>query len=293
MRPGTTISLPHTATAGALLTALSDLQRQRLAERIDVLNCQGVEPGDTWQVAVSHQRRADLPGYELTEDEQKVMERTAQQVLEQAPEQRSSARSHVHPISLGFISEAESSDSETTGTAEDSVPYEEELVADERLQFGPERPETASNPLLILQQSRQHLPHPSGLSQAARAANGEASTSDTDPQEAMAQSILDTARQVIDSAIAGGAEPDAEGIFRAENTTYAVTLRPDGVMRVENRQTGGITVGDETGVKVADGLTITDQQTWQSICQLSEAEHQQEQAQRIPNRQQRSPDLEL
>ena len=74
---------------------------------------------------------------------------------------------------------------------------------------------------------------------------------------------------------------------------YAVTLRPDGVMRVENRQTGGITVGDETGVKVADGLTITDQQTWQSIRQLSEAEHQQEQAQQTPNRQQRSPDLEL
>ncbi|MGP1384035.1 MAG: hypothetical protein ACTS2F_10785 [Thainema sp.] len=293
MRPGTTISLPNTTTAGALLTALSDLQRQRLAERIDVLNCQGVEPGDTWQVAVSHQRRADLPGYELTEDEQKVMERTAQQVSGQAPEQSLSVRSHVHPISLGFISEAESSDSETTGTAEDSVPYDEELVADERLQFGPERSETATHPLRIIQQSRQHSLHPSGLSPAARAADGEASPSDTDPQEAMAQSILDHAGQVIDSAIARGAEPDAEGIFRAENTMYAVTLQPDGVMWVENRQTGGITIGDETGVKVADGLTITDQQTWQSIRQLSEAEHQQEQAQRTPNRQQRSPDLEL
>jgi len=57
-------------------------------------------------------------------------------------------------------------------------------------------------------------------------------------------------------------------------------------------QTGGIVIGDETGIRKASGLTVSDQQAWRSFRQLSDADRQQEQAQRAPERQHRS-DLEL
>jgi len=274
VQPGTLIPPSKSQSAGALLSALGDCQRQRFTDRLETLTHQGVEPGDAWQVAASHQRQADLPRYELTAAEQEAMNRTARTLSGERPEPESVTDTRRSLPGLG------ASDAETDGTAEGGAPLKDEPLADEP-SSDQEFPETVEPPPVVQGWGSRNQSNPAPISD-----------SDADAQTELAQSILDNARQVIDSAIAAGAVADAEGTLRAENPTHAATLGPEGVMRVENRQTGGIVIGDETGIREAKGLTISDQQAWRSFHQLSDADRQQEQAQRAPERQHRS-DLEL
>ena len=275
MQPGTLIPPSKPQSAGALLSALGDCQRQRLTDRLAALTHQGVEPGDAWQVAASHQRQADLPRYELTASEQEAMDRIARTLSGERPEPESVSDPRRSLPGLGV------SDAETDGTAEGGAPLKDEPLADEQSQSDQAIPVAVEPPPVVQGWGSRNQSNPAPISD-----------SDADAQTDLAQSILDNARQVIDHAIASGAVADAEGTLRAENLTHAATLGPDGVMRVENRQTGGIAIGDETGIREAKGLTGSDQQAWRSFRQLSDAERQQEQAQRAPERQHRS-DLEL
>ena len=275
MQPGTLIPPSKPQSAGALLSALGDCQRQRFTDRLETLTHQGVEPGDAWQVAVSHQRQADLPRYELTAAEQEVMDRTARTLSGERPEPESVSDPRRSLLGLG------AADAGTDGTAEGGAPLKDEPRIDEPSLSDQEFPETVE-PLPVVQ----------GWGSRNQSNPAPIRDSDADAQTELAQSILDNARQVIDHAISAGAVTDAEGTLRAENPTHAATLGPEGVMRVENRQTGGIAIGDETGIREAKGLTDSDQQAWRSFRQLGDADRQQEQAQRAPERQHRS-DLEL
>jgi hypothetical protein len=242
---------------------------------LETLTHQGVEPGDAWQVAASHQRQADLPRYELTAAEQEAMNRTARTLSGESPEPETANEISRNWSGLG------AADAETDGTAEGGAPLKDEPLADEPSQSDQEFPDAVEPPPVVQGWGSRNQSHPAPITD-----------SDADAQTELAQSILDNARQVIDHAIASGAVADAEGTLRAENPTHAATLGPEGVMRVENRQTGGIAIGDETGIREAKGLTGSDQQAWRSFRQLSDADRQQEQAQRAPERQHRS-DLEL
>lgn len=229
MQPGTLIPQSDEHTVGSLLTALSDCQRQRLGDRLDHLYYRGVEPGDAWQVAASHQRQSDLPNYEPTDVEQEAMDRTAGQLSGECPA----------PEPLGQVSTVESS-----------------LVESSLL-----------------------------------TSHADADTdSDANHQQAIAQAVLDNARQVMSRAI--GSEINFDPIL-AENTTYRVTRKPNGELRVENRQTGGIAIGDETGVSMVDGLTVADQQSWQAIHESSEPDPPSETPSPVFELQHRNTDLEL
>ena len=224
MQPGTLIPQSDEHTVGSLLTALSDCQRQRFGDRLDRLYYRGVEPGDAWQVAASHQRQSDLPNYEPTDVEQEAMDRTAGQLSGERPA----------PEPLGQISTVESS--LLTNHADTDT------------------------------------------------------DSDANHQQAIAQAVLDNARQVMSRAI--GSEINFDPIL-AENTTYRVTRKPNGELRVENRQTGGIAIGDETGVSMVDGLTVADQQSWQAIHESSEPDPPSETPSPVFELQHRNTDLEL
>jgi hypothetical protein len=117
--------------------------------------------------------------------------------------------------------------------------------------------------------------------------------SDTNHQQAIAQAVLDNARQVMSRAIGSDINFDPADPISAENTTYRVTRKPNGELRVENRQTGGIAVGDETGVQMADGLTVADQQSWQAIHESSEPDPPSETPSPVFEAQHRNTDLEL
>ena len=202
MQPGTLIPQSDEHTVGSLLTALSDCQRQRFGDRLDRLYYHGVEPGDAWQVAASHQRQSDLPNYVPTAVEQEAMDRTAGQLSGERPA----------PEPLSQVSTL------------DRSPLTQKSDTD----------------------------------------------SDANHQQAIAQAVLDNARQVMNRVIDPNSDPTDP--ILAENTTYRVTRKPNGELRVENRQTGGITVGDETGVQMADGLTVADQQLWELMRQSSDPE---------------------
>jgi len=221
VQPGTLIPPSQTQSAGALLSALRNCQRQRLTDRLETLTHQGVEPGDAWQVAVSHQRQADLPRYELTASEQEAMDRTARTLSGESPEPESVSDPRRSLPGLG------AADAETNGTAEGGAPLKDESLTDEPSPSDQEFPETVEPPSVVQGWGSRNQSNPAPISD-----------SDADAQTELAQSILDNARQVIDSAIAAGAVADAEGTLRAENPTHTATLGPDGVMRVENRQTG-------------------------------------------------------
>jgi hypothetical protein len=123
--------------------------------------------------------------------------------------------------------------------------------------------------------------------------------SDANHQQAIAQTVLDNARQVMNQAIASDANSDPTDPISAENKTYRVTRKPNGELRVENRQTGGIAIGDETGVQMADGLTVADQQSWEVMRQSSDPErpHEMESPSNVPlqgfDAPHRNTDLEL
>ena len=204
MQPGTLIPQSDEHTVGSLLTALRDCQRQRFGDRLDRLYYKGVEPGDAWQVAASHQRQRDLPNYVPTDVEQEAMDRTAGQLSGERPA----------PEPLSQVSTL------------DRSPLTQKSDTD----------------------------------------------SDTNHQQAIAQNILDNARQVMSRAIGSDINSDPADPISAENTTYRVTRKPNGELRVENRQTGGIAIGDETGVQMADGLTVADQQSWETMRQSSDPE---------------------
>ncbi len=222
MQPGTLIPQSDEHTVGSLLTALSDCQRQRFGDRLDILSHRGVEPGDAWQVAASHQRQSDLPNYEPTDVEQEAMDRTAGQLSGECPA----------PEPLSQVSTLDRSP--------------------------------------LIQKSD--------------------TDSDANHQQAIAQNILDNARQVMSRVI--GSDINSDPIL-AENTTYRVTRKPNGELRVENRQTGGIAIGDETGVQMADGLTMADQQSWQAIHESSEPDPPSETPSPVFEPRHRSADLEL
>ena len=115
--------------------------------------------------------------------------------------------------------------------------------------------------------------------------------SDANHQQAIAQNVLDNARQVMNRVIDPNSDPTDP--ILAENTTYRVTRKPNGELRVENRHTGGIAVGDETGVSMADGLTVADQQSWQAIHESSEPDPSSETPSPVFEPQHRNSDLEL
>lgn len=231
MQPGTLIPQSDEHTAGSLLKALSDCQRQRFGDRLDRLYYRGVEPGDAWQVAASHQRQSDLPNYVPTDIEQEAMDRTVGQL----------SGEHSDPEPLGQVSTL------------DRSPLTQKSDTD----------------------------------------------SDTNHQQAIAQNVLDNAHQVINRAIGSDINFAPADPISAENTTYRVTRKPNGELRVENRQTGGIAVGDETGVSMADGLTVADQQSWELMRQSSDLElpHEMESPSNLPlqgfEAPHRNSDLEL
>lgn len=269
LRPGITIDLPANTTAKGLLLDLSHVQHQRFSERVHALNDLGIEPGDAWQVAASHQRQADLPSYKPTSAEQKVAEQVSGLLTEPSQSERNRVGS--------LASDVGSTDSDTASSSDSGVQRQDESPDKASVRSLNEPP--VETEVLIATQGRGSSNH-SSPSQSAEDGAADAAT-DAD-QQAIAEDIFDNARRFMDNAIAAGAVADSQGELRAENGTYTAMLNVSGVMRVENRKTGGIAISDKTGVREATGLTAADQQTWRSIHQVSEAERQQEPEQRTP-----------
>jgi hypothetical protein len=285
----TAIKIPEPPAVEGLLEALNTAQRQRFSGRMDALRSQGVSPGDAWQVSATQQRQGDLPTYEPVGDEQEAMERATAQLEGREAQARSSQ---------GLESTLETAtDGSSSDTAGDSggIGQDESLAQDGLLPVEDEQPAAAPLPM-----ERPGAPSRQRRTEAL-SGDGETDTdtdSDTTPddQAASAESILGNARQFLDTAIAAGlVDEDAEtGNVQAANRSYVLTRDRQGTLTVENRETGGMVSGDESGVRESHGLTEADQQSWLAYGQVNAEQLQQEQ-EREQRRQQRQhhSDLEL
>lgn len=97
-----------------------------------------------------------------------------------------------------------------------------------------------------------------------RGGSGDPPTPPTDGW-GIAQTMLDHGLPLMHRAIAAGTAPATDGGWQLANDTYRVTLSAEGELRVENRRTGGEMRGTAAdGVQASQGLTLGDQQAWQS-----------------------------
>lgn len=284
-RQRTPITISDPAAVEGLLGYLTDIQRERFSERRESLDAQGVEPGDSWQVAATRGRQADFPTYEPTADEQESIERATAQL-----EGRSTDTGRRRSLDMETTA-TDASISDANGGSGGIV--QDESIAQEGLRQIEEEPQQSAIPPERLQTSRKRSESLNDADSDSDASTTDADTTSDDNERA--EDILENARQFLDRAIAVGvANEGAEIIVQSSGQSYAVSRDLQGVLTVENRETGGIAIGDEEGVRQSGGLTETDQQTWLNYSQVSEEQLQQQQQQRQQRqRQRRSADLEL
>lgn len=276
----TQIKMPEPSAIEGLLEDLSRVQRERFSERMGVLSNRGVEPGDAWQVAATQQRQVDLPTYEPVGDEKEAIARTTAQLEGQPKAERDRGTSPTTSPETTTATDASSSDVEgdSGGIVQDEAVFSEAVA--------PSEDEPQLMPPALMERS--------GRSRE-RQTDSDSDTTDTDTSE-RAESILDNARQFLDTAIAAELiDADADtGAIAASNRNYVLTRDSQGVVTVENHETGGRVIGDANGVKESSGLTAADQQSWLAYSQVSEEQLQQEQRQpRRQQRRQRRSELEL
>lgn len=276
-----------------LLADLNTVQRERFSDRVDTLRAQGVEPGDAWQVSATQQRQADLPTYTPTGDEPEAIQRaTAQLEGGEAQAGIESSRSLATSLEPVTTTDADSDDvtGDSGGVVQDE-PLSQQAQQNELQATAPQPIERSDTPL----RERRAADLSDGSDAESDSSSGSTTDSDTttDDQVARAESILDNARQFLDTAIAAGLVNEATEGIEATNQNYVLTRDNRGVLTVENRETGGIAIGDENGVRESSGLTAADQQSWLAYSQVDEEQLQQGQRQRRRQQRQRSSELEL